>query len=68
MLSYATIGALDLEAVLPFYDAFLGAIGYERRFFGGAWARYGPPGEADNLFVCPPSTLNKLCVFGRPAG
>jgi catechol 2,3-dioxygenase-like lactoylglutathione lyase family enzyme len=54
MLSYVTIGALDVEGALPFYDAVLGAIGYERKFLDGGWAGYGAAdGDADT-FVCPP--------------
>jgi catechol 2,3-dioxygenase-like lactoylglutathione lyase family enzyme len=54
MIGYVTIGALDVEAALPFYDAVLGAIGYERSFFDGGWAGYGPRGEDANTFICPP--------------
>jgi catechol 2,3-dioxygenase-like lactoylglutathione lyase family enzyme len=54
MIGYVTIGALDVEAALPFYDAVLGAIGYERAFFDNGWAGYGPKGQAQNLYVCPP--------------
>ncbi len=55
MIGYATIGAVDVEAALPFYDAVLGAIGYERAFFDQGWAGYGPKGsEAQTLYVCPP--------------
>jgi catechol 2,3-dioxygenase-like lactoylglutathione lyase family enzyme len=55
MSGYVTIGALDTAAALPFYDAVLGAIGYERGFFDNGWAGYGPKGSGDqNVFVCPP--------------
>lgn len=54
MIGYVTIGALDTQAALPFYDAVLGAIGYERGFFEGAWAGYGPKGGDSNVFICPP--------------
>ena len=55
MIGYVTIGALDTEAALPFYDAVLGAIGYERAFVDGGWAGYGPKGDPNqNVFVCPP--------------
>lgn len=54
MLGYVTIGALDVEGALPFYDAVLGAIGYERKFLDGGWAGYGATtGDADT-FICPP--------------
>ena len=50
MIGYVTIGALDVEQAMPFYDAVLGAIGYERQFFDGGWAGYGPRGgDADTL-------------------
>lgn len=55
MIGYVTIGALDVEKALPFFDDVLGAIGYERAFFSGGWAGYGPRGaEAQNIYVCPP--------------
>lgn len=54
MIGYVTIGALDTAAALPFYDAVLGAIGYERGFFDNGWAGYGPKGEDQSVYVCPP--------------
>jgi len=55
MIGYVTIGALDTEAALPFYDAVLGALDCERSFFDGAWAGYGPKGAtSQNVFICPP--------------
>jgi catechol 2,3-dioxygenase-like lactoylglutathione lyase family enzyme len=54
MIGYVTIGALDVEKAMPFYDAVLGAIGYERQFFDGGWAGYGPKGQDANTFICPP--------------
>ena len=54
MIGYATIGATDVAAALPFYDAVLGAIGYGRAFFEGGWAGYGPKGEPQDIFICPP--------------
>jgi catechol 2,3-dioxygenase-like lactoylglutathione lyase family enzyme len=54
MIGYVTIGALDPEAALPFYDGVMGAIGYERQFFDGGWAGYGPKGGAHDVYVCPP--------------
>lgn len=53
-IGYVTIGALDVAAALPFYDAVLGAIGYERAFLDGGWAGYGPKGGDANVFICPP--------------
>jgi len=53
MIGYVTIGALDTAAALPFYDAVLGAIGYERGFFDNGWAGYGPKGDDANVFAKP---------------
>ena len=52
MIGYVTIGALNVEDAMPFYDAVLGAIGYERQFFDSGWAGYGPKGQEANTFVC----------------
>ena len=54
MIGYVTIGALNVEDAMPFYDAVLGAIGYERQFFDSGWAGYGPKGQDANTFLCPP--------------
>jgi len=54
MIGYVTIGALNVEEAMPFYDALLGAIGYERQFFDAGWAGYGPKGQDANTFICPP--------------
>lgn len=54
MIGYVTIGAADVEASLPFFDAVFGAIGYERGFFEGGWAGYGPAGKPQNTYICPP--------------
>ncbi|MDP3633574.1 VOC family protein [Phenylobacterium sp.] len=53
-IGYVTIGALDVPAALPFYDAVLGAIGYHRAFLDGGWAGYGPKDGEANTFICPP--------------
>lgn len=53
-IGYVTIGALDVAAALPFYDAVLGAIGYHRAFLDGGWAGYGPKDGDANTFICPP--------------
>jgi catechol 2,3-dioxygenase-like lactoylglutathione lyase family enzyme len=54
MIGYVTIGALDVEASLPFWDAVFAPIGYARGFFNGGWAGYGPAGAAQNIYICPP--------------
>ena len=53
-IGYVTIGALDVAAAVPFYDAVLGAIGYRRAFLDGGWAGYGPKDGEANTFICPP--------------
>ena len=35
MIGYVTIGAADVEAAMPFYDALFEAMGGERMFFVG---------------------------------
>jgi catechol 2,3-dioxygenase-like lactoylglutathione lyase family enzyme len=42
MIGYVTIGTDDFDSALPFYDAVLGAIGYDRKSFSGAASFYGP--------------------------
>ena len=54
MIGYVTIGAVDVEKAMPFYDAVLGAIGSERQFFDGGWAGYGLKGQDATTFICPP--------------
>ena len=54
MIGYVTIGALDVEKALPFYDSVLGAIGYERGDPSGGWAFYGPKGGSPCLGICKP--------------
>jgi catechol 2,3-dioxygenase-like lactoylglutathione lyase family enzyme len=63
MIGYITIGALNLEKSAAFYDALLGAIGYQRTFLDGGWAGYAPPGEAE------PKQMVYLCAphDGQPA-
>ena len=52
-IGYITIGAHDVEAALPFYDAVLGAVGYGRGPLDGGWAFYGKDG-APGVGVCKP--------------
>ena len=44
-IAYVSIGALDVEASLPFFDATFGAAGLERSFHDGGWAGYGEKGK-----------------------
>ncbi len=53
-IGYVTIGAHDVEGALPFFDAVLGAIGYERGEPSDGWAFYGPKGGAPCLGICKP--------------
>lgn len=53
-LGYVTIGTHDPEAATPFFDAALGALGYEpSRPFPG-WVMYGPKGKDAVLGLCRP--------------
>jgi len=54
MIGYVTIGAVDVEAALPFYDALFQAMGGKRAFFEGGWAGYGAAEGDANIFICPP--------------
>jgi len=56
-IGYVTIGADDVEAAAPFYDAVLGAIGYERAPMDQAppgWAFWGVKGGAPTVGLCRP--------------
>ena len=50
-IGYITLGAPDVEAALPFYDAVLGAVGYARGPLDGDWAFYG---KDDAPGICKP--------------
>jgi catechol 2,3-dioxygenase-like lactoylglutathione lyase family enzyme len=54
MIGYVTIGAADVEAALPFFDAVFGAMGGERKSFEGGWAFYGDKGGESDVGVCKP--------------
>jgi catechol 2,3-dioxygenase-like lactoylglutathione lyase family enzyme len=55
MIFYTTVGADDVEAAKAFYDATLGALGWERQADYGHIAGYGPPGAASpTLWVTKP--------------
>jgi len=53
-IAYVSIGALDVEASLPFFDATFGAAGLERSFHDGGWAGYGEKGKDADLYICTP--------------
>jgi|SRR5579859_3510 len=52
-IGYITIGYNDEAAATGFYDAVLGAIGYERGPIEGGWAFYGK-GDAPGVGLCKP--------------
>jgi catechol 2,3-dioxygenase-like lactoylglutathione lyase family enzyme len=56
MIGYVTIGAVDLDKAVKFYDPVLGALDHERFFFENGWAGYrdkeNPEGQ--NLMLCTP--------------
>ena len=54
MIGYVTIGATDVEASLPFFDAVFGAMGGERKSFEGGWGFYGPKDGEGNVGICKP--------------
>jgi catechol 2,3-dioxygenase-like lactoylglutathione lyase family enzyme len=54
MLGYVTIGYVEAEPAVAFYDAVLGAAGMKRAFYDGGWAGYGTEGAEPNIFLCPP--------------
>jgi len=53
-IGYVTIGAQDPDAATPFFDATLGALGYERSAPFPGWIFYGPKGKDAVLGVCKP--------------
>jgi catechol 2,3-dioxygenase-like lactoylglutathione lyase family enzyme len=52
-IGYITIGYNDEAQAVAFYDAVLGAIGYERGPVEGGWAFYGK-GDAPGVGLCKP--------------
>jgi catechol 2,3-dioxygenase-like lactoylglutathione lyase family enzyme len=53
-IGYVTIGAADVEAAQPFFDAALGALGYERSEPFEGWAFYRPKGGEPCIGICRP--------------
>jgi catechol 2,3-dioxygenase-like lactoylglutathione lyase family enzyme len=54
MIGYVTIGAEDVEAALPFFDAVFGAMGGERKSFDGGWGFYGAKNGEGSVGICKP--------------
>jgi catechol 2,3-dioxygenase-like lactoylglutathione lyase family enzyme len=52
-IGYITIGYSDETQAVAFYDAVLGALGYERGPVEGGWAFYGK-GDAAGVGLCKP--------------
>ena len=53
-IGYVTIGAHDVEAATPFFDATFGALGYERSAPFPGWVFYGPKGSEMSIGICKP--------------
>ena len=53
-IAYVTIGAPDVEAATPFFDATFGALGYERSAPFPGWIFYGPKGAEMSIGICNP--------------
>lgn len=53
-IGYVTIGAHDVDAALPFFDATLGALNWERSQPFPGWAFYGPKDAEPCLGICKP--------------
>lgn len=62
MIGYVTIGAIDEDKSLQFYDAIFPEIGYERKFSSGGWTGYGPIGKDSHDVYIVAKTAN-----GEPA-
>lgn len=62
MISYVTIGVNDIERVVGFYDAALGALGHQRIFRTETWLGYADERGAymPRIWVCNP-------IDGSPA-
>jgi predicted enzyme related to lactoylglutathione lyase len=54
MIGYVTIGALEFEPALAFYDAVFTPIGVERKSFDGTWAFYGGKDSQGDVGICKP--------------
>ncbi len=59
-IGYITIGYSDEAQALAFYDAVLGAIGYERGAVENGWAFYGK-GDAPGIGLCRPFDGQAAC-------
>ena len=54
MIAYATIGALDMESSMKFYDAVMGALGSKRVHSGEGYASYQDGSGGQTLWLCQP--------------
>jgi catechol 2,3-dioxygenase-like lactoylglutathione lyase family enzyme len=55
IVSYLTIGAVDINQATGFYDPVLGALGLRRAWLNGDWAGYGPEGDEHGvILICVP--------------
>jgi catechol 2,3-dioxygenase-like lactoylglutathione lyase family enzyme len=64
MIGYVTIGAVDPDQAVKFYDPVLDALEHERFFFEGGWAGYRPKDdpEGQTLYVCAPQNEKPATV------
>lgn len=53
-IGYVTIGAHDVDAATPFFDAVLGALGWERSQPFPGWVFYGPKDGEPCVGICKP--------------
>lgn len=53
-IGYVTIGAHDVEAATPFFDATFGALGYQRSTPFPGWIFYGPKSGEMSIGICKP--------------
>jgi catechol 2,3-dioxygenase-like lactoylglutathione lyase family enzyme len=54
MIAYATVGAIDMDASMKFYDVVLGALGASRFHSGEGFAGYKSADGDQMLWVCHP--------------
>jgi len=54
MISYATIGVVDMEVSMKFYDAVMGALGSKRAYSGEGFASYKNDSGEQTLWICHP--------------
>jgi catechol 2,3-dioxygenase-like lactoylglutathione lyase family enzyme len=68
MIGYITLGAVDPDKAVAFYDPVLEALDHERFFFDNGWAGYRSKDEPEGqtIFVCTPQN-GQPASFGNGA-